>query len=100
MPDLPPTALEMTFDETLGTMVFRPVEAPPCGERLDLDDHGVHLTCDLVRGHQDATNKPETKHRMVLPGTNHPTFWCDDDCAHQCLGPLSALAIIRRQGKT
>jgi hypothetical protein len=77
---------------------FAPVEAPACGERLDLDDHGIHLRCDQVKGHGSRDNTFTGRHRQVLPG-GHPVWWCDDGCAHVCSGPLSALHILRQASK-
>lgn len=93
MSELPPTALEEQFDGKGGT-VFRQVEAPPCGERLDMPEHGVWLVCDLPRGHPI-----NTKHCMVLAG-KFPLRWCDDNCAHHCDGPLSTLYKLRCPGGT
>jgi hypothetical protein len=84
MNEMPPLALV----EDWGSKArFVSVEAPPCGNRLDLDEHGVHLSCDQPKGH-------EGRHRQVL-APDHPVYWCDDDCAHRCSGPLSALAKLR-----
>jgi len=92
MNELPPCALEPVVNGEGVTVGYEPVEAPPCGERLDLDDRGVHLVCDRPLGHERDPFR--MKHRQVLP-TNYPVLWCDDGCAHRCPGPLSALARIR-----
>lgn len=90
--EFPASALEMYHEQINGHVYarrFRPIEAPACGERLDLDNHGLHLRCDEPKGHSALI-----KHRQVLPG-DHPVYWCDDGCARRCTGPLSALFILR-----
>lgn len=90
--ELPPMALEEVVNRVTGEITWRPVEAPPCGARLDMPEHGVRLVCDLPRDHHG-------KHAMVLGG-NYPLHWCDDNCAHRCDVPLSALYKIRTAGGT
>jgi len=89
--DVPAPALVEMPDGTYST-----VEAPRCGNRLDLDSKGVHLTCDRIEGHTDEIGTG--RHRAVLP-VDHPVFWCGDECASMCSGPLSALAMIRAAEK-
>lgn len=75
--ELPPLALDYTDHG------WCHVEAPPCGERLDIDSRGVHLVCDLPKGH------PSKHYDVIGPDNIHAVKWCDDECAHGCEDFLS-----------
>jgi hypothetical protein len=78
-PDLPPCAMVET--DGIEGPTFRPVEAPPCGHRLDIDDRNVHLVCDHLPGHHARG----AKHRAVIDATaGYALYWCWDDCANKC----------------
>jgi hypothetical protein len=84
MTDLPRCAMELVFTIE-GGVVYRPVEAPPCGARLDIDTRGVHLACDRIVGHQDEEREDWSKHRAVIDAElGYALLWCEDDCAHRC----------------
>jgi hypothetical protein len=88
-----PYALEEATDEQ-GRPCWLPIECPPCGQRLDLDDNGVHLVCDKPAGHNERASWPPNRHRQVL-AAHEAAEWCVEGCAHVCSGPQMALAYIR-----
>ena len=70
---------------------FMPVEAPPCGDRLIVPDHGIDLSCDQPRGHQERM--PWTKHRAIIDhAKSHAVSWCNGDCSRPCT-PVSCGVI-------
>jgi hypothetical protein len=96
MSQLPPMALEVTPE---GLVI--PVEAPACGERLDIPDRGIHLVCDRPAGHQAG----HLRHRQIIQlSPPHGVAWCDDHCAQPCeplkgvLEGLRKLGLAIRQG--
>jgi hypothetical protein len=89
MNDVPPMSLEVTPE---GLVV--PVEAPACGERLDIPERGIHLICDRPAGHSSCGYESTVlsiKHRHILQ-MNPPQAvgWCGTQCAQPC-EPLRAV---------
>lgn len=96
MSSLPPMALEVTPDG----IVF-PVEAPPCGERLDIPERGVHLVCDRPAGHTDPGDSSvmATRHRHIIRlSPPHAVAWCNDHCAQPCEPLAGVLDLLKQQG--
>lgn len=87
-PDIP-LALEVTHD---GLVV--PVEAPPCGARLDIPHAHIRLVCDRPAGHG-----PGMRHRQFLTTSPpHAVGWCDDHCSNPCEPLKGVLKTLRTQG--
>ena len=88
--NLPPVALEVMADG-----YYRAVEAPPCGDPLDIDSHDIHLKCDRPANHS------EPRHRQVLSlQPPHAVQWCDDGCSRPCEPLRGYLQELRGYGRT
>jgi hypothetical protein len=93
---LPPSALEVTPE---GLVI--PVEAPPCGQTLDIPEKGIHLVCDRPAGHQVASGQGilATRHRQIIQrDPPHGVGWCDDHCGQPCEPLSGVLDGLREQG--
>ena len=76
--------MQYTLDDD-DQVTFHPIEAPPCGARLDLNARDVHIVCDRIAGHQDEDRDDWSKHRAVIDAAaGYALHWCEDDCAHRC----------------
>jgi len=87
--ELPPLGWIVTPD---GKAVA--VEAPPCGEALDVPARDVLLKCNMPKGHSD-------RHSQILILIDRPVYWiswCDGRCSAPCDHLEGVIAQLRRTG--